>query len=218
MLVTFDCYGTLLDTAPVGAAVAVIAERAGIDPDAAVATFSAWEDRLMYGGEFLPFEALIGQALQRCDQDLRTGATLAAGADELRAVCARLAPFADVVPTLQRLHDVGIRLGVVSNTSQRLLDCHRRILDDLFELTLCADEIRAYKPQDAVFDRIATWPAPGERHVHVAKGYWWDVEPAQRRHWETIWINRDQLAPLPGAPVPPQLPTLTGLPELLQLR
>lgn len=216
MLVTFDCYGTLLDTAPVGAALATIAERAGVAPRAAEAVYSVWESRLMFGDGFLPFEDLLEEVLRRCDMDLRTGGCFSAGAADLRRAYEQLAPYPDAVPALDRLHASGMRLGVVSNTSRPLLDAHRRALAGLIDLSACADEIRAYKPRAAVFDRVEAWRTPGERHVHVAKGYWWDVEPARRRRWPAVWINRDGLVPTETGPHPPELATLTGLPELLQ--
>ena len=147
----------------------------------------------MYGGDFIPFEHLIGEALSRCDMSLRTDGVFASAKDQLLAAFERLAAFPDVVPALRVLHERGARLGVASNTSRHLLEVHLAAFDGMIDLSTCADEVHAYKPRQAVFDRIEAWRQAGEPHVHVAKGYWWDIEPARRRGWDAIWINRDAL-------------------------
>ena len=215
MLVTFDCYGTLLDTAAIGDVIANAGERAGISRQSAVAAFSSWEDRLMYGGEFIDFESLLVDALRRCDMELHTDRVFEDEADDLLGAFEQLAPFPDAPPALHRLKAMGIRLGMASNTSRHLLARHLHALDDVMDLSTCADEIEAYKPRDAVFARVSSWRREGEHHVHVAKGYWWDIEPAQRLGWKAIWINREGVrAPLQNSEIP-QLPTLEGLPDLL---
>ena len=216
MLITFDLYGTLLNTTPIEDAVAEVGRSAGIDPILATTAFSSWEDRLMYGGRFIAFEPLLVDALRRCDTDLRTDGVFAGAADHLFSVFERLVPFPDVVPALHRLKAMGMRLGTASNTSRYLLDCHLRALDEVMDLSVCADELKAYKPREAVFAHVASWRTVGEHHAHVAKGYWWDVEPARRLGWHVVWVNRDGLQVPDQAGAIPQLPTLEGLPSLLK--
>ena len=72
MDITFDCYGTLLDTRPIRTQFMTFSARHGIDGQAAWHQFESWEDRLMYGETTLPFTTLLKRDLQYLDMTFRT--------------------------------------------------------------------------------------------------------------------------------------------------
>ena len=72
MDITFDCYGTLLDTRPIRTQFMTFSARHGIDGQAAWHQFESWEDRLMYGETTLTFTTLLKRDLQYLDMTFRT--------------------------------------------------------------------------------------------------------------------------------------------------
>ena len=72
MDITFDCYGTLLDTRPIRTQFMTFSARHGIDGQAAWHQFESWEDRLMYGETTVPFTTLLKRDLQYLEMTFRT--------------------------------------------------------------------------------------------------------------------------------------------------
>ena len=68
-LITFDCYGTLVDTAPFYEAAGEIGVQHQIDRGLFQKAFELYEDRMMYGEYFMPYEQVIEQALRYCAHD-----------------------------------------------------------------------------------------------------------------------------------------------------
>lgn len=108
-IVTFDCYGTLLDTAPVRAFIQNTAEENGLNGNEAFSLFTCYEDRLMYGESFMPYEKLLAEVLSYCDMQLGTGA-MRANFENLLNVYNTLQPFDDVKPALSALKSKAMRL------------------------------------------------------------------------------------------------------------
>lgn len=213
---TFDCYGTLLDTSPLKTAISRVASGLGIDGRTASETYSGYEDRLMYGGPFRPYETLIRETLAYCDMELDTSGLEAAWGTVLQAH-RTLKPFPDVLDTLHLLKAQGYELYLMSNTSQELMDMHRTALGGLFDDALVADETRCYKPDLRFFREAARrFHLGSASHCHIAKGYWWDIVPCAALGWSKIWVNRAGMRGRDAQQPYREIPTLKELPETLQ--
>jgi 2-haloacid dehalogenase len=215
VILTFDCYGTLLNMAGVDACLADLARRQGVDPIRAVATYSAYEDRLMYVEQVTPYTALIQANLAYVDMEMRTGDGFRSAYLQVLQSYQALDPFPDVNPALQQLHAAGHHLVLMSNSTQTLMAAHLKRLAPVIDAVITADDTGCYKPQPDFFAYVAQHLPAGE-HVHVAHGFWWDIMPATRLGWHRIWINREQLT-APGAVQPlTALPDLSDLPAALE--
>lgn len=71
-ILTFDCYGTLLNTDVVYDFIEQAAANHGLSVEKARDVYINYEDRLMYGEEFHPYEELLQMILDYCDQELVT--------------------------------------------------------------------------------------------------------------------------------------------------
>ena len=71
-VLTFDCYGTLLDTQPLYDYIGAVAETNGLPKEKAIEIFCNYEDRLMYGEEFIPYDKLLFEILTYCNIIQRT--------------------------------------------------------------------------------------------------------------------------------------------------
>jgi 2-haloalkanoic acid dehalogenase type II len=121
-------------------------------------------------GEYRPFDELMR----------------AAGGDP----AARMPPFDDVAPALDRLREHGHRLSVITNSARADGEEHlsRAGLLDRFERVAGVDAVEVYKPHPRVYALIAAdW--------HVA-AHWWDVLGAARAGRRTIYVARH--GPLPA--------------------
>ncbi len=191
-ILTFDCYGTLLNTAPIYEAVEAIAKKHGLDGKAVGGVFSSYEDRLMYGEDYIPYDALILRALEYCDFEMATD-IFRSGYDQILSVHENIIPLPDVMETLRALHERGYELALMSNSAWSIMQHNLKAFDGLFQNVILAQDVHAYKPQLAFFRYAEEMLKLKEReHWHIAKGYWWDIRPCTRMGWRKIWVNRER--------------------------
>lgn len=129
-IITFDCYGTLLDTRPLYRRIGEIAEENGLSAQTAVHVFESYEDRLMYGEEFISFDVMLREILSYCDMEMNADVFSAHGG-EAEEVVRSFRPFDDVIDTLTYLKSRGCILALLSNTTNAFMRQHIRALGDL---------------------------------------------------------------------------------------
>lgn len=192
-ILTFDCYGTLLDTRPLYEEVKKIARNHGVDPVQTARLFSSYEDRLMYGQAYIPYGRLLQEVLQYCDMELNCN-VFSREYERLLQIHEDFMPFDDVIPALAHLKQQGYQLAIMSNTTDELMKIHVQKLDSLIDDCLTAEQAHCYKPQLDFFRHAEEKFHLKERdHYHIAKGYWWDMVPATAMGWNKVWVNRSGL-------------------------
>lgn len=189
--VTFDSFSTLVD--PRSAAVAIEAYFA--DPEAVavrwhslavqyatvanqIDTYSTYYRLHRDAIEFLLAEA--GHSV--------SGAEL----DEIVSVYYDLDPFDDVREGLERLHDAGYTVAVVSNGDPQMLDelTAGANIGDIVDDTVSADEIEVYKPAAAFYEHAASrLETPIEEIAHVGAG-WGDILGCMHAGMQGVRIDR----------------------------
>ncbi|MEP7356301.1 MAG: HAD family hydrolase [Anaerolineales bacterium] len=109
----------------------------------------------------------------------------------------------DVIPTLRRLHDLGYKVGLVSNRDEPLEAIVAELgLADFFVFTLSAGQAQSWKPHPAIFTQaLALAGCPPETTVYVGDNYYADVEGARAAGLLPILIDPDGFFPNPGCPV-----------------
>lgn len=123
--------------------------------------------------------------------------------------------YPDVLPSLQRLHDRGMRLGVVSNWEGWLHDLlAERDMHRWFDVVVISAHAGVEKPDPDIFRRAldALDVAP-ERVIHVGDSLEQDVLPAMSLGARPVLIDRR------GRPAPDALPCprISSLEELFSL-
>ncbi|WP_125606704.1 HAD family hydrolase [Lapidilactobacillus bayanensis] len=192
MKLTFDCYGTLLNMQPIDEVIARLARDQQLDSQIAVATYNSYEDRLMYQAKLTPYDKLIAENLSYLDLELTADHWFVNHLDDVLTAYQQLQPHPDVLPAFMQLKAQGHQLYLMSNSAPEFMRNHLAALDDLPDGVLLPNETGCYKP-DLPFFEMATkkWQLTNENHIHIAKGYWWDIVPATQLNWRKIWINRD---------------------------
>lgn len=190
-LITFDCYGTLLDTRPFLEEIRRIGAEHAENGDRLSQLYELNEARLMYAEPFLPLDELIGEALARCDGILGTD-FMVGERERLLKVQKQLKPFPEVVSVLRTLRSRGYFLTIMSNSCHSIMEHNLDALEHQVDAVLLAEDVQAYKPQLTFFQQVeARFATRAQTHWHVAQGYFDDIIPGQRRGWKRVWVNRE---------------------------
>ena len=214
-VVTFDCYGTLVDwEGGLATAFNRAAWAAGVRLErAAVLQAYMAVERDVEAGPYRPYREVLTESARG------VAARLGWGLDPARAgfladSVPGWVPFPDTNAALHRLRAAGYTLGILSNIDDDLLVATRRHFTVEFELLVTAQQVRAYKPARPHFE-TARRLIGARRWLHVGQGYFHDVVPARALGLPTAWINRNGEAPFDGGRADREFPTLTELADWL---
>lgn len=214
-VVTFDCYGTLVDwERGIRDAFRRAAAEDGvrIDEEAAVATYAILEP-VVEQERYRSYRDVLGETAARVAHAV--GWPLARErAGFLAASLPSWTPFPDTNPALERLRAAGLRLGILSNVDDALLEATRRRFTVDFDLIITAAQVRAYKPAPAHFE-AARQRLGAQRWLHAAQSSFHDIVPANAMGIPTAWINRHGQTAPPGGHPTIELRTLTELADTL---
>jgi len=214
-VITFDCYGTLIDwEAGIGDAFreAAAADGVKLDPAAALRAVFEREPEVQAAHYRTYREVLTVTAME---------AAAALGWTVSRERAAFLAdslprwkPFPDTNAALERLSRAGYELGILSNVDDDLLAGTRRHFTVSFPLLVTAQQVRSYKPAPGHFT-TARERIGGRRWLHAAQSYFHDITPAVAQRVPVAWINRKSLQPTGAARADREFRTLTELADWL---
>ena len=179
-VITFDCYGTLIDWergVRDGFAAAAAASGHPVDTAAAARLFAEIEPAVQ-AEAFRSYREVLAETGRRVA--VRLGWTLpAARAGFLAESMLGWTPFPDTNMPLRRLATAGYRLGILSNVDIDLLAWTRRHFAAPFELIVTAEQVRSYKPAPGHFLEART-RIGGRSWLHAAQSYFHDVTPCSR--------------------------------------
>jgi 2-haloacid dehalogenase len=202
-VLTFDCYGTLIDwEAGIAAGLrAVLDPRVVAVGDEDLLERYARHEAAVEAGPYLPYRDVLARSLRGLCAELGvepTGAESAAFAGSVGEWPA----FPDSREALARLA-ARYRLAVVTNCDDDLFAASNRRLGVTFDWVITAQQVGSYKPSErnfeVAFERIGV---PRERILHVAQSLFHDHVPAKRLGMTTAWIDRRHDRPGSGATPP----------------
>jgi 2-haloacid dehalogenase/putative hydrolase of the HAD superfamily len=189
-IITFDCYGTLVDwERGISRAFTEAARLDGLMLDAAAVLAAYAElEPVVEAEAYRSYRAVLTETARRVAA--RLGWPLAGErAHFLAESLPGWPPFPDTNPALERLARAGYRLGILSNVDDDLLAGTRRHLGVEFDLVVTAEQVGSYKPAPGHF--LAARRRIGEsRWLHAAQSYFHDVVPARDLRIPVAWINR----------------------------
>jgi 2-haloacid dehalogenase/putative hydrolase of the HAD superfamily len=191
-VVTFDCYGTLVDwERGIADAFRRAAGALGVPVDgpAALAAYHELEP-VVQAESFRSYREVLTETARRVAA--RLGWALPeAQAGFLAESLPAWPPFADTNPALEALAAAGCRLGILSNVDDDLLAGTRQLLAPCFDpaLIVTAQQVRSYKPARPHFDEARR--RIGERRwLHAAQSLFHDIAATRRLGIPSAWINR----------------------------
>lgn len=190
-VLTFDCYGTLIDwetgiletLRPIFAA-----HRIELIRDRALELYGELETEVERGA-YREYKTVLRSVLEGLGARFGFVPT----ADELTRFSMSVKDwpaFPDSAPALQALHRK-YRLAIISNIDDDLFAFSARRLQVAFDWIITAQQAKSYKPSLSnfrlAFERIGV---PQRRILHVAQSLFHDIAPANVLGLSTVWVNR----------------------------
>jgi 2-haloacid dehalogenase len=220
-VLTFDCYGTLIDweTGLLDALHTAVDASPGDGPlptdDELLETFARHESATE-AGPYLPYREVLATVLRAIGAELgRTPSDEAVAAFGGSVV--DWPPFSDSAAALATLHE-RFNLGVITNCDDDLFAASEARLGTKFDWVITAQQARRYKPNprgfELAFERIGL---PPKRILHVAQSLFHDHVTAKRLGLSTVWVNRRQGRPGSGATLPADAAPDLVVPDMASL-
>lgn len=212
-IITFDCYGTLIDwESGIADAFLRAAQQDGISlrRNHVLRPYEHHEP-IVEHEQYRAYRDVLALTALRVAESL--GWPLENGAF-LPDSLPRWTPFTDTNPALERLHAAGYRLGILSNVDDDLLAETRRHFTVVFDLIITAQQVGSYKPAPGHF--VAARERIGSaRWLHAAQSNFHDIVPVNAMGIPTAWVNRRNDTPLPGGIPTHGVRDMAGLADLL---
>ncbi len=199
-LITFDCYGTLIDWENgMLAALRPMLSRGGLQvPDAQILELYGEIEAEIEAGPYLPYRQVLTQVAQEIGR--RTGVNISAEegrtfADSLT----RWKPFIDTMPALQLLAR-RFRVAIISNVDDDLFaETRKKLAPVEFDFVVTAQQVGSYKPSLKNFEEaIRRSGLNKDQIMHVGQSIYHDIEPANALGITNAWVNRPSLRPGSG--------------------
>jgi 2-haloacid dehalogenase/putative hydrolase of the HAD superfamily len=192
-IVTFDCYGTLIDWEQ-GFVRALLSAGIGDPLDRARIVELYHEVEPEIESCYRSYREVLEEVARRVGAGLHREVS----AEQARALPESLPswpPFVDTNRALERLAAKGIRLGILSNIDDDMIAETRRQFTVDFELVVTAQQVRSYKPGHAHFLEARQRLGDGVRWLHAAQSHFHDVVPCRELGIPVAWINRKNERP-----------------------
>ena len=214
-VVTFDCYGTLIDwELGIGSAFEHAAGERGREAHRAtvLADYAEFEPQIQ-AERYRPYREVLALAAERVARRLGWDAEEGSGTF-LAESLGSWRPFPDTNAALERLAKSGLELGILSNVDDDLLEQTRRHFPVSFSCIVTAAQVGSYKPAEGHF-REARRRIGKRRWLHAAQSYFHDVVPARRLGIPVAWVNRKGEKPSGDARPDYEVPDLAALADLV---
>ena len=210
-VLTFDCYGTLIDweAGLLAALRPPLAAHGVTAPDDSVLEAYARHEAELEAGPYRPYREILGGALTAMLEHFGQVPT----PDEVAAIGGSVADwpaFPDSSAALAQLHS-RFKLGVITNCDDDLFAASEARLGTSFDWVVTAQQAKRYKPNprgfELMFERVGL---PPSRILHVAQSLYHDHVAAKRLGLTTVWVDRRGDQPGFGATPPAEaMPDLT---------
>jgi 2-haloacid dehalogenase len=217
-VLTFDCYGTLIDwEAGILAALRAPLAAHGIEAsdDDVLGAFARHEAEVE-AGPYRPYREVLAEVLVAIVGHFGPEAS----AEERTAFGGSVIawpPFPDSAAALAALHQ-RFKLGVITNCDDDLFAASAQRLRIEFDWVVTAQQAKRYKPNprgfELMFERVGLPPA---RILHVAQSLFHDHVPAKRLGLSTVWVDRRGNRPGFGATPPAEATPDLVVPDMATL-
>lgn len=190
-LLTFDCYGTLIDweTGIFSVLKPLLAAHGKSIADTELLELYGEFEAEAESGVYRTYREVLQSVVQAFGKRLCFTPTV----EELNSLAdsvPKWLPWPDTVAALTRLSK-RYRLAIISNIDDDLFHATRRHLPVEFEHVTTAQQAQCYKPGLQIFRSALEKAGVGpERILHVGQSIYHDVQPAKALGLATVWVNR----------------------------
>ena len=190
-VLSFDCYGTLIDweTGILTAVKRALNAHGATAADKDILEKYAALEAEIEAGPYVPYRQVLARVMEGLGRHF--GAPFSAVEnDSLADSMKDWKPFPDTVEALQRLGQ-RYKLAILSNVDSDLFRDSARHLQVGFDYVITAQQIASYKPARFNFEMaLMKIGRPKEKLVHVAESVYHDIVPAKALGLKTVWLYR----------------------------
>lgn len=217
-VLTFDCYGTLIDweAGLLAALLAPLAAHGITAPDDDLLEAFGRHEAELEAGSYRTYREVLAGVLDAMLAHHGQAAT----PEERAAFGGSVADwpaFPDSAAALARLHE-RFKLGVITNCDDDLFAASEQKLGLSFDWVVTAQQAKRYKPNprgfELMFERVGL---PPSRILHVAQSLFHDHVPAKRLGLSTVWVDRRGDRPGFGATPPADATPNLRVPDMATL-
>ena len=189
--IAFDGF-PIIDARPVAARIEELFPGKGLELG------NAWRTRQFeytwlrtLGGHYADFWQITEQSLVFAARSLKIDVT-ADQRDQLMQTYLGLKAWPDVLPALKQLRDAGIRMALLSNLTDMMLDAAVKNsgLEGFLEGHLSTDKVRAFKPDPRAYQMGVDAFNMKKEEIVFAAFAGWDAAGARWFGYPTFWVNR----------------------------
>lgn len=202
-LLTFDCYGTLIDwESGILAALTPVLSSHGVtmSGESLLELFAKLESAAEQGN-YCSYRTVLDIVMRQLAATLEF--RLESDEPHLLADSIKYWPaFHDTEAALRKLHE-RVNLAVISNIDDDLFAASHQKLGVTLDHVITAEKAGAYKPSREMFDyAFSQLPVPKERILHVAQSLFHDIAPCNDIGIDCVWVNRRKSIKGSGATPP----------------
>ena len=217
-MVTFDCYGTLVDFDLNRVVRNILTERLSMDGlneaeflrDFRVMRFQAVLEPYRLYKEILPASLEHAMRLHGLPYRREDGAALVAAVPTF-------GPFPEVPAVLAEIKRK-YPIVIISNTDDDLIRGNAEQLGVDFDFVITAEQAQAYKPSREAFQyALRKVGRTADQVIHVAQGFEYDIIPTHGLGMRRIWINRGRRRGSSAFMPYEEMPDMSRLPDRLGL-
>jgi 2-haloacid dehalogenase len=190
-LLTFDCYGTLInwEEGILRCLHRILAAHGKDVDDATILRLYGDFEARAEQGDYRRYREVLESVVRQFGEKLG----FAPSDEEVRSLPESLKewkPWPDTVAALRELHS-RFRLAIVSNVDDDLFAATKPQLGVEFDQIITAQQAGAYKPSMKIFElALSRVGVSADRVLHVGQSLYHDVVPAQSLGLATVWVNR----------------------------
>lgn len=202
-LITFDCYGTLIDweTGILKALRPLFARNGSPVPDAELLKHYGGIEAELENGPYLRYRDVLAKTAEQIGQ--RLGVKISS--QQAKAFADSLPswePFPDTVAALQALRKK-FQLGIISNIDDEFFAQTQKKLSVSFAVIVTAQQVQSYKPSLKNFNEAIKRSGRSKDEIlHAGQSLYHDVAPANSLGIKNVWVNRPSIVPNSGAAKP----------------
>ncbi len=199
-VLTFDCYGTLIDweTGLLAALRPILQAHGKTLSDSELLKLYSELEAKEEAGPYRRYREVLERILAAIGDRLGfTPSTDETGS--LPESIRRWPPFPDTIAALRRLKS-RYKLAIISNIDDALFAHSARLLQVPFDAVITAEQCRSYKPSLNNFHTAMQQLGVGaDAILHCAESRFHDVAPARQLDIASVWVNRHAARPGPSA-------------------
>ena len=203
-LITFDCYGTLIDwESGLLAALRPLFSRDGHKVgDAQILELYGEIEAEFESGPYMPYREILSRTPQEISRRLGIEISVEEGSAFAESLT-RWQPFSDTVPALLSLAK-RFQLGIISNVDDDLFaETRKKFAPVTFDFVVTAQQMQSYKPAQRNFEEaIRRSGLKKDQALHAGQSLYHDIAPANALGIRNVWVNRPSILPGSGAARP----------------